>query len=124
MTEEIVFTEDRIRNIYLRSRVVIFRGGLMLFVVLFGLIAFFIRPDAGTVILRYNAFFGVDLLGVWWQAYFIPAVCLAFFLVDLFLARLLFRRSILLAAVILLYGAVFVAVSAVLATAALLFINT
>lgn len=124
MTEEIVFTEDRIRNIYLRSRVIIFRGGLILFVVLFGLITFFIRPDAGTVILRYNAFFGVDLLGVWWQAYFIPVVCLTFFLVDLFLARLLFRRSILLAAVILLYGAVFVAVSAVLATAALLFINT
>lgn len=124
MTEENIFTEERIRSIFLRSRYGILRGGLLVFVILFSSVAYFIRPDSGTVILRYNAFFGIDLLGVWWQAYLIPGICLAFFLGNLTLSLLLFRRNALLAALILLYGALFVVVSGTLATATLLFINT
>ncbi|MFA9262629.1 MAG: hypothetical protein ACEQSB_04725 [Undibacterium sp.] len=124
MSEAVIFTEERIRSIFLRSRYGIFRGGLFVFALLFSLVAYFIRPDSGTVILRYNAFFGVDLLGVWWQAYLVPGICLGFFLGNLMLSRLLFRRNALLAALILLYGALFVVVSGALATVTLLFINT
>ena len=122
--KDIAFTEEQIRTIYLKSRYAIFRGGLFIFIVLFSLIAYFIRPSSGTIILRYNAFFGVDLLGVWWQAYLIPGIALAFFLGNLVLALFLYRRKALLAALILLYGAFFVVVSGALATATLLFINS
>lgn len=124
MVEEILFTEERIRSIYFKSRYWIFRGGLLAFIVQFALVAFFIRPDSGTIILRYNSFFGVDLLGAWWQAYLVPGICLGFFLINLVLALLLFRRQSFLAALILLYGAFLVVVSGSLATATLIFINT
>lgn len=124
MNEETIITDERIRAIYLKSRYAIFRGGLLIFIVLFALVAFFIRPDSGTVILRYNSFFGVDLLGAWWQAYLVPGICLSFFLINLSLALLLFRRQSLLAALIFLYGALMVVVSGALATTTLIFINT
>lgn len=124
MNEETIITDDRIRAIYLKSRYAIFRGGLLIFIALFALVAFFIRPDSGTVILRYNSFFGVDLLGAWWQAYLVPGICLSFFLINLSLALLLFRRQSLLAALIFLYGALMVVVSGALATTTLIFINT
>ena len=45
------------------------------------------------VILRYNAYLGIDLLGVWWQAFLVPAVTFFFTLFNLGLAKLLERRG-------------------------------
>ncbi len=95
-----------------------------MFLLLFPLVAYFIRPSVETVILRYNAFFGVDILGVWWQAYLIPGICLVFFSADVIIAHILFRRRSFLPALIFLYGSLLIALSGVIATATLLFINS
>lgn len=112
------------RELYERSRRLVLQGGFVVLIILLALVAFFIRPSTDSVILRYNVFFGVDILGVWWQAYLVPGMCLVFFLGDLILAEILARRQAYLAASILLYGAALVALSGAVATATLIFINS
>lgn len=119
-TENSSFAE----TLYLESRAWIWWAGLAIQVVIFGLTTFFIRPSADPFILRYNVFFGVDLLGTWWQAYLIPGINLVFFFGNLALAALLARRSSYLAAVILVYGALLIALSETIAMAAIIAINS
>lgn len=119
-TKTASFTE----RLYLEGRIWVWWAGLSIQMVLLGLIAFFIRPSAYPFILRYNAFFGVDLLGTWWQAYLVPGVSLVFFFGNLTLAAFLARRSSYLAAVILLYGAFLIVLSETIAMAAIVSINS
>lgn len=111
-------------KLFQESRRPILRGGIAVLVILFVAITFFIRSSSDSVILRYNVFFGVDILGAWWQAYLIPGMCLMFFIGNLLLAQILARRQAYLAGIILLYGAALVVVSGAVATATLVFINT
>ena len=111
-------------ELYRQGRKPILHGGLIVLVILLVAVAFFIRPSSDSVILRYNVFFGVDILGTWWQAYLVPGMSLIFFLGNLFLAEILARRQAFLAAVILSYGAALAIVSGLVATATLIFINT
>lgn len=119
-TETTSFAE----TLYLESRTWIWRAGIAIQAVLFGVVAFFIRPSADSFILRYNAFFGVDLLGIWWQAYLVPGISLIFFLGNLLLASVLARRHSYLAAVILAYGALLIVLSEAIAMAAIVSINS
>lgn len=111
-------------ELFKQSQRAIFRSGLAVLVVLSAVIAFFVRPSADFVILRYNVFFGVDILGVWWQVYLVPGMCLMFFLGNLFLAEILARRQAYIGALILAYGAALVVLSGAIATATLIFINS
>lgn len=111
-------------TLYLESRVWIWRAGVVIQVALFGVVAFFIRPSDDPFILRYNAFFGVDLLGTWWQAYLVPGISFIFFLGNLLLALVLAKRHSYLAAVILAYGALLIMLSEVVAMAAIISINS
>lgn len=117
-------TTSLAETLYRESRIWIWRAGIIIQIALFGSVAFFIRPSADPFILRYNAFFGVDLLGTWWQAYLVPGICLLFFLGNLFLAEILAKRRSYLAAVILAYGALLIVLSEAIAMAAILSINS
>lgn len=112
------------QELFRRGQVPIFRAGLIIQALLLGVSAFFIHPSSDSFILRYNAFFGVDILGVWWQVYLVPGMCLILFLSDIALAKVLARRQSFLAAVILLYGSFLVVISGVIATVALISINS
>ncbi len=70
-----------------------------------GLFLYFIRPSAALIVLHYNVYFGVDLLGVWWQAYALPVFGTLFLLGHLFLARHFYQRSERIAAYLLLLSA-------------------
>lgn len=78
-----------------------------------------VHPDSsGQIFLHYNIIFGIDLVGDWWNMYFLPAagllvvlanffLSLVFYAQDRFLARLVsvwtvFFHAFLLAAVIFL----------------------
>ena len=52
----------------------VFIGALILNVVNWGLIAYFIRPVDFPIILHYNVYFGVDVIGDWWQVYYLPLI--------------------------------------------------
>lgn len=59
----------------------------------FGAIAFFIRPVDFPIILHYNVHFGVDVIGTWWQAYFLPSIALVIFSVNVILSRFFYKNG-------------------------------
>jgi hypothetical protein len=58
-----------------------------------GLLAYFVRPNEASIVLHYNVYFGVDLLGVWWQAYMLPFIGFCFLLGHFFLAKRFYQSA-------------------------------
>jgi hypothetical protein len=75
---ESFFGNSIVRSLLLMQAVLILGLG--------GLFAFFLRPREALTVLHYNVYFGVDLLGAWWQTLILPGVALVFVLMNLFLA--------------------------------------
>jgi hypothetical protein len=46
-----------------------------------------IFPTSIPLVLRYNVYFGVSLLGDWWQVYMVPIMGVFFYVVHVFLAE-------------------------------------
>lgn len=111
-------------DILRRSQPVVLRVGLTIQLFIVSAIFYYIRPSSDAVILRFNVFFGVDLLGVWWQVYLIPSMCMVLFLGNLILAEILARRRVFLAALVLVHGSILILIAEVVAIAALIRINT
>ncbi len=76
------------------------------------------------VIFHYNAFFGVDLFGAWWQVYILPAVTLLFFVVNVLLARKFYELKERIASHILLFAALFAGIACLVASFAIAFVNS
>ena len=109
-----------------------FRNHIVLWLLLFGLIAnaadwtillvFMNRVDAA-VILHYNVYFGVDMLGSWKLVFIMPAVGLVLYLINAFLADYFYRNNERIASYILLLAALMVQLSLIVASAAVIMIN-
>ncbi|MDR3559743.1 MAG: hypothetical protein P4L62_03755 [Candidatus Pacebacteria bacterium] len=109
-----------------------FLNHIVLWLLLFGIITnaadwtillvFMNRLDAD-VILHYNVYFGVDMLGNWKLAFMMPAVGLVLFLVNAFLADYFYRNKERIASYILLLAALMVQLSLIVASAAVIMIN-
>lgn len=85
---------------------------------------FVVRGEEGAIVLHYNAYFGVDIIGDPWQVLLIPASALSFLAVDFLLARKLYAMRERIAAHIILFSGFFSALSGSIAVAALSFINS
>ena len=86
-------------------------------------IAFFIRPVDFLIILHYNVYFGVDLIGSWWQMYLMPLIGLLIALVNAFLGYLFYQRKERIVAHLLMLATFIVQVGISIAVAGLLLIN-
>ena len=89
----------------------------------FGIVAYFIRPSESLLVLHYNVYFGVDMLGVWWQAYILPVINLFFFAGHLFLAKRFYARGERIASYLLLLSVGFLGFSVLVAALSIAFIN-
>ena len=58
-----------------------------------GALAFFIRKVDFPIILHYNVYFGVDIIGNWWETYFLPAAGTVIFAVNVLLAYFFYQRK-------------------------------
>ncbi len=58
-----------------------------------GLIIFYIRPVDFPIILHYNVYFGVDIIGSWWQVYFLPLIGLLILSVNSLLGYLFYQQK-------------------------------
>ena len=88
-----------------------------------GILLYFIRPRETPLILHYNVYFGVDLLGSWWQAYLLQGVATFLFLVHIFLAYSFYQKKDRFASYILLLASNFVLFGVALAGASIAYIN-
>jgi len=85
---------------------------------------FIARSGNDTIVLHYNAYFGVDIVGSPGQAFFLPGVAAVFLLANMILAARFYGGRERIAAHMLLFAALFVSVSSGIAIAALSFVNT
>ncbi len=104
-------------------RLISFLAMTMVHILACGALYWSIHSQEEVVILRYNAYLGIDLLGVWWQLFLIPAVSYFFILINFLLIQILDSRGYNKLALLLILGSWFVTGSSVVAIIALSFIN-
>lgn len=98
-------------------------GACLLLIVGWTLLVYFIRPRETPLILHYNVYFGVDLLGTWWQAYALQGVATVLFLLHVTLAYSFYQRKDRFAAYILLLATNFILFGVAVSSASMAFIN-
>lgn len=64
-------------------------------------VALAIRPQDNPIFLHYNIYFGVDLIGPWYQMYALPAVGLVSLVINVLVARYLYRKNTILGLLVL-----------------------
>lgn len=95
----------------------------ILIIALVGVLVWIIRPTENLIILHYSVYFGVDMLGAWWQAYLAPVLA-AFFLVGhLLLARYFYDHSERIAAYLLMLSVGWIAAGSLISGVSIAFIN-
>jgi hypothetical protein len=98
-------------------------GSIFLLIIGWGLLLYFIRPRETSLILHYNVYFGVDLLGAWWQAYALQGVATILFVAHVLLSYSFYQRKDRFAAYILLLATNFILFGVAVASASIAFIN-
>lgn len=86
-------------------------------------VAYFIRPVDFPIILHYNVYFGVDVIGAWWQIYFLPLIGLVIMTVNAVLGYLFYQQKERIVAHLLILATFIVQVGISIAVASLLLIN-
>lgn len=113
------------RNSFLRNTIVrlllvatlVFLGGSA------AVLAFFIRASDGLVVLDYNVYFGVEIQGVWWQAFMLPLAGTLFLAGNLSLSRRFYLSGERVAAYLMLFGSCLMALGILIASGGIAFIN-
>lgn len=85
---------------------------------------FIARGAQDIIVLHYNAYFGVDIVGSPWQVLLLSAGAGFFLLINSVLARKLYGMHERVAAYILLFSSIFTSISALVALSALIYINS
>lgn len=98
-------------------------GSLFLNGVCWGFLAFFVRPVDFPIILHYNVYFGVDIIGDWWQAYLLPFIGLVVLIVNMFLSYIFFKQKERVISYLLLLASLIVQISALIAAGSIILIN-
>lgn len=86
-------------------------------------LSIFIEKTPSPVILHYNVYFGVDLIGDWWQIYLTPAMGLFFASVNLFLAKYFYQQRERIGAYCLMLASLFVEIGVIIAIVSMILIN-
>jgi hypothetical protein len=88
-----------------------------------GALFFFIKPVDQTIILHYNVYFGVDLVGNWKQAFALPSIGLVILLMNLVLAAFFWDRGERIASHILMIASLMAQLSLLIAASSVVIIN-
>jgi len=109
-----------------------FRNGLVHWILIASLfvnlvnwcvLVYFVRPVDFPMILHYNVYFGVDILGSWREAYFLPGVGTFFWIVNTILGYFFYLRKERIATYLFLLGAFIVQAGVLIAVASIVKIN-
>lgn len=98
-------------------------ASLALQAVSFGLLLFFVRSQQSIVIVHYNVYFGIDLIGDWAQIFIVPSITVLFVVVNTLLAQWFYGQQERVASYVLLLTSILVSLSSVFACASIALIN-
>jgi hypothetical protein len=110
---------------FLRNPIVFF---LLIAVLLLNLaslvvLSVFIEKSDSPVILHYNVYFGVDLIGDWWQIYIMPGMGLFFAATNLFLAAHFYQQKERIASYCLMLASLIIEVGVFISSVSIALIN-
>lgn len=83
----------------------------------------FIQPVDLPIVLHYNVFFGVDLIGNWKEVYFLPIISDIFFIINTILAYIFYKEKERIAAYLFLLASLFVQFGIAVAAASIILMN-
>ncbi len=83
----------------------------------------FIQPVDLPIILHYNVYFGVDMLGGWKNLFLLPATGLILFLINFFLSLYFYKRKERIAGYLLLIATLMIQLSLIVASVSAIIIN-
>ncbi|HOW60440.1 MAG TPA: hypothetical protein P5548_02140 [Candidatus Moranbacteria bacterium] len=101
----------------------VFIGSLVVNLANWGLIIFFIRPVDFLLILHYNVYFGVDIIGPWWQLYFLPLIGIIILSINTILSYLFYQKKERIIAHLLMLAAFISQVGITIASVSILMMN-
>lgn len=84
---------------------------------------FLIKPQAEPIILHYNIYFGVDLIGEWYRIFFLPAIATVLLLINIALGAMNYRKDATISKIFF-GGTVIIQLLALISTYLLTSINT
>jgi len=87
------------------------------------ILAIFIHPIDKNIILHYNVYFGVDIMGNWKQVFIMPSIGLILFLINGFLAAYFYKNKERIAGYILLITSFMAQLSLMVASISVIIIN-
>lgn len=108
------------KNVLVR---ILLAGTVLAILLSLGVLGYFIRSSETLIILHYNVYFGVDLLGVWWQAYVLPFLGGLFLLGHFLLAKRFYARAERIACYLMLLSSGMLSFGILIATISVALIN-
>ena len=114
------FVQEFFRNSIIRW---LLFGAIFLNVVNWAILLKFIRPVDYSIILHYNVYFGVDLIGDWRQTYLLPAMGIVFWTINLFLAHRFYQSKERVASYMLLLAALMIQIGLIISSVGIAMIN-
>ena len=114
------FTQD-----YFRSHIVVWLLILSLSAnfINWAILKIWVRPVDFPIILHYNVYFGVDLIGGYGQVYLLPLIGLILFIINLILSMYFYEQKERIASYILLMATLMIQLSVIVASASAILIN-
>ncbi len=83
----------------------------------------FIRPIDLPIILHYNVYFGVDMMGDYREAFILPLIGLILLLINLFLSLFLYKKKERIASYLLLMAALMIQLALIVSSVSVIIIN-
>jgi len=114
------FAQDFFKNSAVRW---LLTGTLLLNLAGWTFLVIFIRPVDFSIILHYNVYFGVDLIGDWWQAYVLPFMGVVFLIVNFILAYKFYKQKERIASYIFLLASLMIQLGLIIASIGIVMIN-
>lgn len=86
---------DVLKNKYFKNKLILSVNiiSLLLNLGLWLLLYSKIKPQDAPVMLHYNIYFGIDLIGAWYQVFLLPGSGLAIFLINFGLSFIIHKRD-------------------------------
>lgn len=110
---------------YFENLIVLWLLGIGLFVnlAIWTALVIFIKPVDFPIILHYNVYFGVDMIGNWKEIFSLPSIGLFLLILNSFLALFFYEKKEKIASYILLIASVMVQINLAIAITSLILIN-
>jgi hypothetical protein len=123
------FLGPKVRSFFARE---FFKSQIVVWLLVVSLIAnlvdwlslvIFVKPVDFPIILHYNVYFGVDMLGDWRRVYLLPLLGLILFVINLFLSLYFYKQKERIASHILLMATLMLQLSLIVASISVIIIN-